>query len=393
MIDMEQNLQTKLEKARSELYLLYEIGNAMRSTLVLEEILYIILTSVTAHVGLGFNRAMLFLVDPFKNILKGEMGIGPDSPEQAEDIWARLSLEKKTLDDFISSRQKFKEELSKSKLNKTIRNMGVPLNEHGGILALTAMERMPFEITTQEAREKLRLDPYLDQLKLERFVTVPLEAKDTVIGIIVADNIITDETIEKDDVKLLTLFANQAGLAIENARLYERTLLMSYQDSLTRLWNHGYFQYLLSLQISLSDTNKKPVSLIVIDIDNFKNYNDKIGHPAGDEVLKQVAEILKTAVREGDIVARYGGEEFVCILPDTNKDTAAKIAERLRIKIENHRFQNQEIQPLKKITISAGIATYPDDADGKKALISCADTSLYTAKNQGKNKVVGYVKT
>lgn len=385
-----EDLQAKLEKARAEFYLLYEIGNAMRSTLVLDKILYIILTSVTAHVGLGFNRAMLFLVDAKTNILRGEMGIGPDSPEQAVDIWNKVCCDKKSLEDFVSSGQKFKEELSKSQLNNAVRDIEIPLDGTGGILALTALEGMSFEIITSDAREKLGFDPYLTQLKLERFATVPVKAKNTVVGIIVVDNIITNECIDKDDIWLLTLFANQAGLAIENARLYEKTLLTSYRDSLTGLWNHGYFHYILSLQTSLSDMNKKPVSLLFIDIDHFKNYNDNIGHPAGDVVLKTVADILKVNVKEGDIVARYGGEEFACILPETNKDTAYYIAEGLRKEIEAHKFSNQEVQPLKKITISAGIATYSDDADSSKTLIDYADTALYAAKRQGRNRVVAY---
>ena len=122
------------------------------------------------------------------------------------------------------------------------------------------------------------------------------------------------------------------------------------------------------------------------DIDNFKNFNDKLGHPSGDKVLINIAKILRRTCRATDIVARYGGEEFAVVLPDTNKESAWGLAERLRQAIEKNDFIGQEVQPNKNLTISLGLASFPEDAKNKEALIAKADSALYQAKKAGKNR-------
>ena len=379
-----QQLQKELEKTKAELWMFYEIGNLMRTTLKLEEILYIILTCVTSHEGLGFNRARLFLVNERKKILEGKMGIGPDTAEQADKIWKKIESEKTTLKDLIGVYKTFIKRKG-SRLDRIVRSLKIPLRESAGILALTVLEGMTFEITTDEVSKKVK-DPICALLKTEHFVTVPLKAKDKTIGVILVDNIFTKEPITKDDIRILTMFANQAGLAIENSHLYEKTVSLSHSDSLTNLIDHGRFQYLLSSEIKRFSRLKKPLSLIMVDIDNFKNFNDTLGHPAGDKVLVNIAKIMKKTCRSTDIVARYGGEEFVIVLLDTNKESAWGLAERLRQAIERFEFPGQEVQPNKNLTISLGLASFPEDAKNKEELISKADSALYQAKKAGKNR-------
>jgi diguanylate cyclase (GGDEF)-like protein len=129
---------------------------------------------------------------------------------------------------------------------------------------------------------------------------------------------------------------------------------------------------------------------LILDVDFFKNYNDALGHPAGDEVLRQLSTLLKSSVRDNDIVARYGGEEFAVILPATDIEGATKLAERIRIKVEKHRFPNEEIQPGGVLTISIGIAVYPDNATNMEDAIVAADRALYFAKTSGRNRVVEF---
>ena len=377
-------LQKELEKSQAELWMFYEIGNLMRTTLKLDEILYIILTCVTSHEGLGFNRAMLFLVNERRKILEGKVGIGPDTAEQADKIWRKIETEKTTLKDLIKA---YKTVIRRkgSQLDKLVKSVKIPLRESAGILALTVLEGMTFEITTDEVSKKVK-DPICALLKTKHFVTVPLKAKDKTIGIILVDNIFTKKPITKDDIRILTMFANQAGLAIENSHLYEKTVDLSHADSLTNLINHGRFQYLLSREVKIMLKLKKPLSLIMIDIDNFKNFNDTLGHPAGDKVLINIARILKRICRSTDILARYGGEEFVVVLPDTNKEAAWGLAERLRQAIEKTDFPGEDVQPNKNLTISLGLASFPDDAKNKSALIAKADNALYQAKAAGKNR-------
>ena len=382
------NVQEILDRIRAELSIFYEIGNAMRSTLNLEEILFIILTGVTSHAGLGFNRAMLFLVNEQEDALEGKMGIGPHSVEEAGLIWDRITSQQMSLEDLISAYTFYKK--GGSELDKAVRSIKVPLREDAGVLAMTALEGMSFEITTDETRRKTENDPVMQCLRTEHFVTVPLKAKDKVVGVILADNLFTKKTILKDDIRTLTMFANHAGLAIENSRLYEQTVYESNTDTLTRLWNHGYFQFLLTEELKKAYESRSSLSLVMFDIDNFKNYNDSMGHQMGDQILREVARILKTTCDGKGSVARYGGEEFTVILPNLGKNTAQETAENLRKAIEGYPFKGQEVQPTKNLTISAGLSTYPEDALDKERLIYLADMALYEAKRTGKNKVCVY---
>ncbi|MFA5336106.1 MAG: sensor domain-containing diguanylate cyclase [Candidatus Omnitrophota bacterium] len=381
-------LQEMLDRIRAELTIFYEIGNAMRTTLNLDEILFIILTGVTSHEGLGFNRAMLFLVNDDDGTIEGKMGIGPHSVEEAGRIWSRIASEQMNLEDLISAYSFYNK--GGSDLDKIVRNIKVPLREDSGVLAMTVLEGMSFEITNESTRQNIAHDTVLQSLKTEYFVTVPLRAKEKMIGVILADNIFTKKPITKDDIRTLTMFANHAGLAIENSRLYEQTVHQANTDMLTRLWNHGYFQYSLTEELKKAYERKKSLSMVMFDIDNFKNYNDTLGHQMGDQLLRDVARILKATCEGKGSVARYGGEEFAVILPDMPKDSAYQIAEVLRQAIEGFQFNGQDVQPNKNLTISAGLATYPEDALDKEKLIYLADMALYEAKRTGKNKVCVY---
>lgn len=392
-VQHDKKLQEDLERARAELTMFYEISNAMRTTLKLDEVLFIVLTAVTSHEGLGFNRAMLFLLNEKENTLEGKMGIGPQSGEEANRIWTHITAKKMDLDDFIQAYNQLETQVD-AVLNNTVRNIKIPLKDYGGVIAQTALESRTFEITTAEMRSKIN-DPVLNSLNVEYFISVPLKARDRVVGVILADNHITKKPIDKDDVRILTMFANQAGLAIENSRLYEKTLLMSNMDWLTKLWNHGYFQSFLKEQIEDYKNFTRPFSLAMIDIDNFKNYNDTLGHQAGDTILKEVARILSQKVRQGDVVARYGGEEFALILLGANKNEAYSLCEQIRREVEHYPFPFEDIQPGKNITISIGLSSFPEDcpSSDKDLLIKLADMALLEAKRAGKNKTFLYQKS
>ncbi len=184
--------------------------------------------------------------------------------------------------------------------------------------------------------------------------------------------------------------SDQDVLAIEYALLYERTRQMAITDRLTGLYNFGYFLDRLKEERIRADRYHRLLSLIIFDIDHFKKYNDTNGHPAGNEVLKRIAAILKEEAREVDIVARYGGEEMVIILPEASRRSAHELADRIRFKIEQGIFPRMETQPLKHITVSAGVATFPVDAATEDDLIKKADKSLYQAKSRGRNQVVAF---
>jgi diguanylate cyclase (GGDEF)-like protein len=377
--------KNEIERTKSELAILYEISNAMRTTLKLDEILYIILTGVTAHIGLGFNRALLFLVNENEKLIEGKMAIGPESGEEANRVWKYVDQEKMDMDDLINA-YTVSHNIQESGFNQQIQRIKISLNEQkNNILSLCVLDGMPLHLT-KETINNYSHDPVIQLLKQpEELVVVPLKAKEQVNGIILCDNFITRKPITKDDLRMLIMLANQAGLAIENSRLYEKTVIRAHLDSLTNLWNHGYFQYLLGVELEKSKATATPLSLIMLDIDDFKVYNDTMGHQAGDQILREMASQLKNQSRKMDYVCRYGGEEFAIILPYTDKKEAFFIAERLRENIEKHHFVKEEILPNKVLTASLGIATFPENGDSTTRLLEHADKALYEAKKKGKN--------
>jgi len=375
------------ERIKRELRILYEVSNLMRTTLNLNQIFYIILTALTSHEGLGFNRAMLFLVTD-NHMLEGIMGIGPHSGEEANSIWHGIEQQHMSMDDIINSYDRFRRD-PESKLNTLVKGIKIPLDEKMGILALTILEGMPFEITTEEARRKV--NPIIEKkLRTEYFVTIPLKSKDRILGAILVDNLFTKKPITKSDVRVLTMFANHAGLAIENSRLYENSLKLSKIDWLTQLWNSGEFHRRLERAMENAKFNDAPLSLAMLDMDNFKVYNDTFGHQKGDEAIRDIAKILNSNSRKGDIVARYGGEEFAVIMPYTDKDVALLISERLRGEIEKFFRGKITLKTVPRITASLGIASFPQDAQDRDTLINRADSALYEAKRAGKNRTCVY---
>ncbi|MGE5279412.1 MAG: diguanylate cyclase [Deltaproteobacteria bacterium] len=378
----------QLAKARQEFSTLFEISNAMHKTLALDEILYIILTGVTSHSGLGFNRAILLLADAQGQYLEGVMGIGPDNGEEARRIWGMIDDRRMDLDDLVNAYGHSRQVINRSSFYNVVRNLRIPVKEaEGGILARAFAEAMPFHIR-KENRDQFTNDPLYKIFDADEFVVVPLKARDACIGLIVADNIFTRRSITRDDIRVLTVFANQAGMAIENSKLYERALVRAHKDALTGLWNHGYFQRVLEDELRMAKEQCAYLSIIILDIDDFKNYNDTWGHQKGDEILVRLSGVLTDSSRKIDWVCRYGGEEFSIILPRASRRDATIIAERVRTQVEKTSFSSDPDHPLQRLTVSVGVASFPDDGNNKAELIKAADQALYEAKRQGKNRVV-----
>ncbi|WP_017416295.1 bifunctional diguanylate cyclase/phosphohydrolase [Clostridium tunisiense] len=170
----------------------------------------------------------------------------------------------------------------------------------------------------------------------------------------------------------------------------EMLTIQANKDGLTGLYNHRYFHDTLREKIILSERYNQPISMIIMDIDYFKHYNDLYGHQKGDEVLKNIGILLKKISRPEDIVARYGGEEFALILPNTNENEVIKIGEHIRRNIETTYFEGEENQPNGKLTVSVGISVFPDKAKSDIDLIKSADDALYRAKFFNKNRVEIY---
>ncbi|MBN1282243.1 MAG: diguanylate cyclase [Proteobacteria bacterium] len=221
------------------------------------------------------------------------------------------------------------------------------------------------------------------------FLSLPLIYKDEVLGVInFGRRGVSSFTYQ--DVQMLSLTAGQISLAIANARLYTRTRELTVKDELTGINNRRHFQNMLQMEWKRAIRFHRPLSLIMVDVDFFKDYNDTFGHLQGDQVLRQIGGVLRRNLREVDTVARFGGEEFVLLLPDTDKRGAIAVAEKVRLLVEGHRFATPEHKETRSITISAGIATYPDDVEEMDDLIDHADIALYRAKENGRNRIECY---
>ncbi|MBP2654359.1 MAG: diguanylate cyclase [Firmicutes bacterium] len=244
-------------------------------------------------------------------------------------------------------------------------------------------------VTTAEAFPPLN-DNYPDATSAPIMI-MPLLVDHRLLGLIIIGwrRFISPEQLERDS--FAALMAQQIALGLEKAHLYNQVKAMALSDGLTGLANRRNFDMFLNTELRRAVTLKRPLSLIMLDLDKFKNYNDTYGHPIGDKLLSQIGKILQQAVRSIDFPARYGGEEFSVILPECNSADASAIAEKIRYKVESSEFPDNFGTFTARITASLGVVTY-NPADGSPLpdiaqLVAMADDALYRAKKQGRNLV------
>lgn len=213
-------------------------------------------------------------------------------------------------------------------------------------------------------------------------VSIPLRCKGETIGVANFGRH-KPEAFSLNDIKMLTMVANQVALALANADLYTKTRELSVTDELTGVYNRRHFANVLQLEWKRAGRFNRDLSLLMCDVDYFKKYNDTFGHLEGDKILREIGVLLTKNLREVDTVARFGGEEFILLLPDTDKRGAVAVAEKLRHLVQEN---------LRDITVSIGVAGFPDDVKDMDDLIDHADIALYQAKDSGRNQVVAFQK-
>ncbi len=340
---MSQGLNQKL----LELYSLYQIGLALSTTLDLDEIFN--LFQKIFQKTLKVDRFGIFLVDQSNSrlILHTSFGAPPKkakakiSFKPGEDIFGEAFTSEKPIhvpDIKTENRYKYFDDGT----------------DHGSFLVLPLL---------------LQKNQALGVISLYRTET---------------------NSFKKNEISLFTKIANEVSKVIDKTLLFRQTKELSITDDLTGLFNRRYFNERIEREVQRSRRYKRPLTVLMIDIDYFKNYNDINGHLMGDEILKQIGHILEDNVRKSDILARYGGEEFVVILPEIEKTRALQVAEKLRSTIEAKEFPLEKNQPHGKLTISLGIASLHDDSLKTKELVDFADRALYKAKAAGRNRVVAF---
>ena len=256
--------------------------------------------------------------------------------------------------------------------------------ESGGLASLLSLEKKPVYVPSTGPDSRFSK---LKNLAVQSFVFLPFLVQDRVIGFLCSystqENLIDPETFSH-----LQVFCNQISIGLQKSLLYEKVQKLSVTDGLTKLYSHRHFKQRLEEELVLANRYSSQLSLLILDIDHFKHYNDTYGHVAGDHVLMEVAGILRSQSEMTHLTARYGGEEMVLLAPETTKERAVELAEKIRKAVETHSFAVGK--ETTQVTVSIGVATFPQDAQTNLDLISKSDQALYAAKGRGRNRIVAY---
>ena len=235
-----------------------------------------------------------------------------------------------------------------------------------------------------EVKDDPRYIPGLEGAHSE--MAVPMISQGKIIGVLNAESKKVGAFSEQDQ-KVFSILASSAAMALENASLHQKMEELTIIDELTGIYNYRYFVEKLENELKRARRYHQSLSLLMIDIDWFKRYNDTYGHLFGNLILRELSHTIKGCIRDVDILVRYGGEEFVVILPQTDKEDARQIGERIRSKVEQTHFEDKKRRLKVKLTVSLGVATFPENGTDQEELIKSVDQALYLAKWKGKNLI------
>lgn len=260
-----------------------------------------------------------------------------------------------------------------------------------GAIGRVLEERTPVLITDMKADPKAAGMP-VHQPALKETLGIPIRRQNEMQGVVIVGSPEAGPGFEPEDVEVLTSLCTHAASVLANARYVQQMEQLAITDHLTGLFNHREFQRRLAEEIERSRRYLCEFSLLMVDIDHFKVFNDTYGHPVGDQVLQQVSKIIKEQLRNVDIPFRYGGEEFTIILPETINENAETVADRIREAISRHPFLTP-VGEAATLSVSIGVASCPLDATEREEIITVADQALYFAKEAGRNRICRYSRT
>lgn len=339
-----------LEIKVQEQSLLYDIARMLTSTIEKDILFHIIAEALTTK--LGIHEFVLLLYNDEKQVLEVQTVVGIENEEELKKITFSIGE---------------------------------------GISGKVVRDRQCIYI------EDTRQEPgylYYKGMKTEdgSFLSLPIITQEKLLGVL---NLTRPKpnAFSKEEIQLLEAACSQIAISLMNAKLYERMKEISILDELTQVYNRRYFHQMLPREIIRAKRFRKAVTLLMIDIDHFKKYNDANGHIEGDIVLREFAQLIPHCLREVDFWARYGGEEFAVILPSTPKAASKIVMEKILEAVTKHNFPKCKCLPKGRLTVSIGAATYPTDAKDMKGLINRADYTLYEAKRNGRNRYELYKKT
>jgi len=343
------SLLGQLERRNDELASMVEIGKALTSSLEIHEILETIMKQV-------------------ERLLKPK-------------AWSLLLVDKKTGDLTF--------EITVSPVAEKLKEITLKPGE--GVAGWVALHGEPLLIPDVSKDQRFAL--YIDQklsFTTRSIVCVPMKIKERVVGVIELINSFEDSDFAESDISLLMAIADFAAIALENAGNYERINELVVTDDLSGLYNSRHFGTLIENELSRAKRYDEELSLVFLDLDRFKNVNDRHGHLVGSRMLSEFGRLIGRNIRSSDFAARYGGDEFAIILPHTTKEQAVKLAVKLLEIMQNTKFVSDDDIPI-HLTASFGVSNYPADASIGVELIRAADVAMYAAKDSGRAAVRGFV--
>ncbi len=336
-------LYINLEMANKELSVLYEVAKNLGADLELSKTLGLILTETKRVVN--YHTGVVYLWEEEQQILT-PTAIRSPFAEQLKDIYYSMGE---------------------------------------GLVGHVAQTKHPEIVYDAKKDWELRSMPGLNQF-LRSLLIIPLTVDNKLIGVVAVGKK-EPYTFGPKQLQILSSLGGQVAVAMANAILYKKIEKLAITDGLTKVYNHRYFYKKIEEETERARRYGSIYSLIMLDLDSFKKFNDKYGHRAGDIALYNVAQILKANTRTIDVVSRYGGEEFAVLLPETDSSRAKLVAERIRQAVQDAYFHVSEDQPPVHTTASIGIATCPQNSLNVNEIIEFADKALYYSKEMGRNKV------
>ncbi|MEA2477239.1 MAG: hypothetical protein QOC87_1438, partial [Actinomycetota bacterium] len=251
-----------------------------------------------------------------------------------------------------------------------------------GVVGSVAATDRPLILPQMGAIKSADIEP-----RFPTTMALPMRSDGKVTGVLAAYRADPSRIFTEEDVETATFLTEQGSVAIENVLLHDEARRLSLTDGLTSIWNMRFFQMQFRQVLATATRFTRPFSILMLDLDRFKGVNDTFGHQRGDEILIEFAQRVSRTLREVDTFARYGGEEFICLLSETDKQGAFTTAEKILFAIRSMPFGGTNGEAPVSLTVSIGVASYPEHGDSFRGLVRCADEALYRAKQEGRDRI------